>query len=314
MIKKLFAFPLVRYGVSALLILTLILAFPGTRALASELLDLFRVQQVAVVPVDVTGIQQLNGNSSLSKQMSQLISNSTTITKEPGEPVKVQDANQASELAGFTVRLPEGMDPSQMSVTSGSAFSLTVDRAKAQALLKEAGRDDLVLPDTVDGAEVSVEIPSSVSVTYGTCPDPSEYSHDPDRDPDAHGYTSYKDRYSDCVIFAQIPSPTVTAPPSVDVPQLAQIALEFTGMTSEEAKSFTDSIDWTSTLVVPIPVNAATYEQITVDGVTGALIQNSSGRAAPEYALLWVKDGIIYMISGMNGESDLFIKMANSLR
>jgi hypothetical protein len=294
-----------------LFILTLILAFPGTRALASQLLDLFRVQQVKVVPIDVTGIEQLNGNDALGKQMSQLISNSMTITKEPGEPVEARDANQASELTGFTVRLPEGMSPARISVTNASAFTLTVDRAKAQALLKEAGRSDLVLPDSVDGAEISVDIPSGVSISYGTCPSESD-NYDPDNDPDMHGHTSRDDRYADCVIFVQIPSPTVTAPPSVNVPQLAQVALEFTGMSSEQAKAFTDTVDWTSTLVIPIPSNA-TYEQITVDGVTGTLIQQSPDRYNPEYALLWVKDGIIYMIGGL-GDSQQVIQMANSLR
>src|SRR5687768_8743807 len=52
MFKKLFAFPLIRFGLPALLILTMIIAIPGTRVLAGELLNLFRVQQVTVVPVD----------------------------------------------------------------------------------------------------------------------------------------------------------------------------------------------------------------------------------------------------------------------
>jgi len=39
--------------------------------------------------------------------------------------------------------------------------------------------------------------------------------------------------------------------------QLAQIGLEFTGMSSDQAAAFTKSVDWTSTLVVPVPINAA---------------------------------------------------------
>lgn len=308
MFKKLFASPLIRYGVPALLVLTLVLAIPGARAFASELLDLFRVQQVAVVPIDVTGINQLNGNDALGKQMSQLISSSTTVTKESGEPVEVSNVNQASELAGFTVRLPESMSPARISVTNGAAFTLTVDRAKAQAILKEAGRNDLVLPDEIDGAEISVDIPGGVSAAYGTCP-----TYDANDDPDKN--VPHARRYADCVIFAQIPSPTVTAPPSVNVPQLAQIALEFTGMTSEEAKAFTDTVDWTSTLVIPIPRNASTYEQVPVDGVTGTLIQHEEHSSfPPQYALLWVKDGIIYMIEGMGEDAGQAVEMANSLR
>ncbi|MGB8982452.1 MAG: DUF4367 domain-containing protein [Anaerolineales bacterium] len=309
MFKKLFASTLVRYGVPALLVLTLIFAFPGARALASQLLDLFRVQQVAVVPVDVTGIGELNGNDALAKQISQLISDSTAITKEPGDPVEANDVNQASELAGFTVRAPAGMEPTRIRVTSGAAFTLTVNGTKAQALLDEAGRDDLVLPDAIDGAEISVDIPSGVNIAYGTCPSHDARDYDPDEQSSRN--QRYAD-YSDCVLFAQIPSPTVTAPPSIDVPQLAQMALEFTGMKSEEAKALTESIDWTSTLVIPIPRDGSTYEEVSVDGVTGTLIQRSFG-SDPEYLLVWVRDGIIYAITGLSSDAQPAIEIANSL-
>ena len=118
--------------------------------------------------------------------------------------------------------------------------------------------------------------------------------------------------YADCVILAEIPSPEVSAPASVNVAQLAQIALEFSGMTPEEAAAFTDTVDWTSTLVVPIPKNAASYQQVTVDGVTGTLIQRPSDDA-PQFALLWVKDGIIYAIGGLGSNSQQALEIANSL-
>lgn len=306
MYKKIFASPLVRYGIPALLVLTFIFAVPSVRAFASELLNLFRVQQVAVVQIDYTGMEQLNG--SFGNQFSELISNSMTITQEPGDPVEASDASQASQLAGFTVRLPSDMTPSRISVMNGAAFTLTVDREKAQALLEEMGRGDLVLPDAIDGAEISVNIPASVSVGYGNCPSPSSDGGAPEMD--EHG--SPGRRYADCVILAQIPSPTVSAPASVDVAQLAQIGLEFTGMSSDQAAAFTSTVDWTSTLVVPIPRNAATYEQIAVDGVTGTLIQRPYDDAS-QFTLLWVKDGIIYAIAGLGSNSQQAIQIANSL-
>src|SRR5215203_893090 len=61
MFRKLFTSPLIKYGASAALVIALILAFPATRALAGELLNLFRVQHVTVVPVDFTGMEQLDG-------------------------------------------------------------------------------------------------------------------------------------------------------------------------------------------------------------------------------------------------------------
>ena len=196
---------------------------------------------------------------------------------------------------------------------SGAAFTFTIDRAKAQALLDEAGRGDLVLPEEVDGADVSVNIPSSVSLAFGTCPEPSnesEAKREMKRETETSG--SPGRAYKDCIILAQIPSPQVSAPASLDIAKLAQIGLEFTGMTAEEAAEFTSTIDWTSTLLVPIPKNAASYQQVPVDGVTGTLIERPTDDA-PQFALFWVKDGIIYTIGGLGTNSQRALEIANSL-
>jgi hypothetical protein len=311
MFKKLFTFPFVRFGSAALLILALVLAFPGTRALAGELLSLFRVQHVTVVPVDFTGMEQLNG--AVGNNISQLISESVTMQKEPSDPVTVATTDEASQLTGFNVRAPQGLTPSRISVMNGSAFTFTIDRAKAQALLDEAGRSDLVLPQDVDGADVSVNIPSSASLAFGNCPEPSSKSEaERERQRETQGSGSPGRMYADCIIFAQIPSPEVSAPASLDINKLAQIGLEFTGMTAEEAAQFTSTVDWTSTLVVPVPKNAATNQQVTVDGVTGTLIERPSDDA-PQFALFWVKDGIIYTIGGLGSNSQKALEIANSL-
>jgi len=311
MFRKLFSAPIVRYGVPALLVFALVFAFPATRALAGELLNLFRVQRVTVVPVDFTGMEQLDG--AVGNNISQLISDSVTMQKEPTEPVNVANAEEASQLAGFNVRAPQDITPSRISVMSGVSFAFTIDREKAQALLNEAGRNDLILPEEVDGADVSVNIPSSVSIAFGTCPEPSndsEAAREMERETTTSGSPGRV--YKDCIIFAQIPSPEVSAPASLDIAKLAQIGLEFTGMTAEEAAQFTSTVDWTSTLVVPIPKNAASYQQVTVDGVTGTLIERPSDDA-PQFALFWVKDGIIYTIGGLGNNAQQALEIANSL-
>ena len=311
MYKKIFASPLIRYGLPVLLVLTLVITIPDARAFASELLNLFRVQRVTVVPVDFTGMQQLNG--AVGQDISQLISDSVTMQKEPGDPVTVASADEASQLAGFDVRTPQGLTPSRISVMSGAAFTFTIDRDKAQTLLNEAGRSDLVLPKEVDGADVSVNIPSSVSLAFGTCPAPSnegEVEREMERETTTSGSPGRV--YKDCVILAQIPSPEVSAPASLDIAKLAQIGLEFTGMSAEEAAAFTNTVDWTSTLLVPIPKNAAAYQQVMVDGVTGTLIERPSDDA-PQFALFWVKDGIIYAAGGLGTHSQKALEIANSL-
>ncbi len=308
MFRKLFSSTLLRVGLAVVLLLVAVFSFPQTRAFADQVLNLFRVQQVVVVPVDFTGIQQLTGNDPLGRQVSELISSSVTTQQKPGQPVTVSDASSASQMAGFSVRVPQSMTPSRISVEGAAAFSVKVDVAKAQALLNEAGRPDLVLPSSIDGTDVSISIPSSVSIAFGTCPDPAAL--DTPDGPSLNG--SAGRQYPDCVILAELPTPVVSAPPDLNIAQLAQIGLEFTGMTSEQAAAFTQTVDWTSTLVIPLPKNAATYQQVSVDGVTGTLIQRPADDA-PQYALLWVKNGIIYAISGLGTNSQQALTIANSL-
>ena len=308
MTRKIFASPLLRVGLAIVLILVVVLSLPSARALAGQFLNLFRVQQVVVVPVDFTGMQQLTGNQTLGKQVSDLIAGSVTTQQKPGAPVTAPDAASASRQAGFNVRVPQGLTPSRFSVEGAAAFTIKVDVAKAQALLNESGRPDLVLPASINGADVSVTIPASVSLSFGTCPDPA--AQDSANSISANG--SAGRQYPDCVILAELPTPTVSAPPELNIAQLAQIGLEFTGMTSDQAAAFTQNVDWTSTLVIPLPKNAATYQQLTVDGVTGTLIQRPADDA-PQYALVWVKNGIIYAISSLGTNSQQAIQMANSL-
>jgi hypothetical protein len=115
------------------------------------------------------------------------------------------------------------------------------------------------------------------------------------------------------VIIAQLPSPTVNAPPDLDVEQLAIIGLQFLGMTEQQAREYSKTVDWTSTLVIPIPRNGTSYKQVTVDGVIGYLIQQS-GSYVPQYALVWVKKGIIYGIGGYGMDTSAAMAMGASMK
>jgi hypothetical protein len=117
-----------------------------------------------------------------------------------------------------------------------------------------------------------------------------------------------------CIALGQVPSPTVTVPPNVNIADLAQAGLQLAGMSAGEARSFTQTVDWSSTLVIPVPRNITSYQKLPVDGVEGTLIETDgrSGRS-PRYALLWVKKGIIYSIHG-RGSVDQALLLASSLR
>ena len=290
-------------GAGLVLALALALSFQPVRVWAGNLLGLFRVQQVVVLPVDNTRLSAITGDDALGQQISQMMSDSVKVTKDPGDPVAVPDAQAASDAAGFQVRLPASRsDAPKLTVQGAAAFEFVANRNHAQGILDQAGFTDVQLPASVDGALIKVNIPAGVTAAYGDCPKLDDES--------VKG--SIGRTLQNCIVLAQIPSPTVVAPPDLDVAALAQIGLQFTGMTADQAQAFSQSVDWTSTLVVPIPRNGAKYAQVPVDGVTGSLIQRPLDDA-PEYSLIWVKDGIIYAIGGLGNNVDAALAMANSL-
>ena len=81
-------------------------------------------------------------------------------------------------------------------------------------------------------------------------------------------------------------------------------------MSPEEAASFAENVDWTTTLVVPVPRYGTTYQEVVVDGVTGALIQQAGDF---EYMLFWVKDGMVYALNGP-GNAQMALEIGNSLK
>lgn len=295
-------------GLTLVAILAVSLSFAPVRALAGNFLGIFRVQQVTVLPVDATHLKDLTGNSPLTDEISRLLADSVTVTQKQTDPQPVASAAEAGQLAGLSVRLPasEASAP-ELTVQGEMAFQLVVDRERAQSLIEEAGYQDLHLPASVNGATVKVAIPASVTAKYGVCP--KSKSDKPD--PDQRG--SVGRLYPDCVVFVQMTSPTVTAPPDLDLEQLAEIGLQMTGMTAQQANDYSQTVNWATTLVIPIPANAATYQSVSVDGVTGTLIQRPADDA-PEYALVWVKGGVIYGVAAVGSDSSRALAMANSLK
>ncbi len=308
--KRLFDLRLRPLGVLGLLaaVLTVTLSIPTGRTWAGQFLGLFRVQQVRVIPVEMSGLEQFNTDSTLQNQMSDVISSSITIRKEPAEARLAVSAEEAAQMAGFSLRLPADMTPAQIFVDGGSAFDVKVDRQRIQSFLDEIGRNDLQLPETVDGAEISVDIPDGVGISYGDCPQ-LKTGEEEEKDNDRETMVSHPQ----CTLLAEIPSPTVNTPPDLDLAQLAEIALEFSGMTTEEARAFTESVDWTSSLVVPLPKEDVKVEQVNVDDVEGTLITREQGYG-PRYVLLWVKDGIIYSINGFGMDASKALEMADTLQ
>ncbi len=280
-------------ALAAIALLLVSLAFQPVRAIAVDFLGLFRIQQVAVIPFNPANLpDNLN-----DPQFSQLFSEDLRF-EEIGEAHEAGDASQASALAGFPVRLPSNAgEELQISVQPGGRINFHVDLARIRALLKEIGRDDIVLPDALDGATIDAELPASVTASIGRCEFTPKVARETGQDPDE------PERLWDpqCNILIQLPSPTVNTPPGLDIDQIGKAYLMMTGMSAEEAEAFSQTVDWATTLVVPIP-DYGSSQKVQVDGVQGVFVEQSRSRVnRPRYLLIWVKEGIVYALEGQGG-------------
>jgi hypothetical protein len=278
--------------------------FPATRGFAQRLLATLRVEKVQTVSLDFTALNTGSSRQPLDAFAKLLSENAVVTTNEKESTADSLDA--ATQAAGFPVRLlSTRADTPTFEVSGVHAFHLTLDRSRLQDILDQAGRSDLLLPAALDGAPVSVQVPRAVAVKYGDCKKQSQT--------DAPGTGSSGVSTNPCLLVMEAPSPIINVPSDLNIQQLAEIGLQLAGWTPVKAREFCQSVDWKSTLVLPIPRAVQSYETVSINGVRGTLIHFATSNSdRPTFGLIWVDGGMIYSLFG-KGDSTSAVQLASSL-
>ena len=154
-------------------LLVIAVGFAPVRSWGQRLLAMLRVQKIEVVSIDPV-LPDTDTQERAGKMLGQLISDNVVVTMQ-GKPQQVATGDQASQLAGFHVRmLTARSDTPQLNVEGEQAFHLTLNRERLQAIVDEVGRSDVQLPASIDGAEVAVHIPRAVTARYGDIEKPKD--------------------------------------------------------------------------------------------------------------------------------------------
>jgi hypothetical protein len=296
-------------GGFAVTMLAVLLTFAPVRAWAESLLTVFRVEHFTVLEMDSAMGNGLQNNQLLNQAVSRVLSDEVTVIQSPQRPQSVADAATASQLAGFPVQLLSGQTPAALLLESGAAVQMKLDRDRLQSILDEAGRNDLHIPGAVDGAIVGVHIPAGIMALYGNCGDAAirmEGQHQ------AQNSSNIQPADATCISLAEVPSPSVSAPPEIHPDQIAQVALQFYGMSASDAANFTKTVDWTSTLVLPVVRGQSSYKQVSVNGNDGVLLRPQNRQPATSFTLMWVGDGIVYALNG-TGDDTTALSLASQL-
>ncbi len=289
----------------------LVLTVAPVRAWAESLLAIFRVQHFSVLEIDPSTLKSsgLQNDQLFDQAIFRVLSDEITVTQRPQKQL-VTDVATASKAAGFSVLTLPRQTPSSLLLESGAGMQMKLNRDRMQSILDEAGRSDLQIPSSVDGATVGVRVPAGVITFYGDCGDvPSRML----------GKAAIKNEKSEnepdvtCISLIELPSPVVSAPQEIDPAQIAQVALQFLGMNANDAASFTQTVDWTSTLVLPVVRGKSKYEQVHINGNDAALLRSANEAKSGHYSLMWVDNGIVFGLGG-TGDDTTAINLASQLQ
>lgn len=293
-IKTMFTRRPVWAAVAVFAVLALVFTLTPARAWASSLLGLFRVQKVQVVTFDPTVAENAYGKLEANQSAIEQVFKEDAKITEHGKITDVATPQEAAQKAGFNPRLPADLTGATLSVKPGMDGVFTIHQQKLQALADAAGVD-VQIPPAVDGKAITVNVPNAVTVTYGCASTEAVKRVAP----------------GDCTSLIEMPSPTINAPDGLDVPKMGEAMFRFLGVPAAEAQALSQKIDWTTTLVLPIPQNGKIeYQDVQVDGVSGTLLQGSGVNGS---MLIWVKDGILYGLR-VPGSAEDALKLAGTLK
>ncbi|WP_420628532.1 hypothetical protein [Candidatus Leptofilum sp.] len=247
----------------AITLLIISFSFPGVRAAASDLLSLFRVQKFAAISVSPEQLAILQQVAEQGIMPGELI-----VDQEPGALTPADSVVEAANLAGLTAvsTLPTLGEPTEIFVASGGSGQFIINEANSRQLIEAANLDPNLLPSGIDGARITVATFSGV-----------------------------EQRWANGTTLLQTDSPIVQYPESLDTAVLGEALLQLLGLNPLEASRLAQQIDWTSTLLLPIPSSLATFQEVTINGVSGIGLNSIDGQMN---ALVWQVNGRLYLLAG----------------
>ncbi len=279
-------------GVLAAIVIVGSLALAPVRAWASEFLGIFRAERFVVLNADPERFEEIDAILSESDVLGEF-----EVLQEPGEPHEVASLEEAAAVVGFQPRTltADSLGEPRIEVSEPGAVRITPDVEAIRAIFEAMELDPMLVPDSVDGQPFTIALPAGVYQAW---------------EQEEEGVPS--------IGLIQSHSPEVDVPNDVDIAALGEAMLQLFGMSPEEAARMSQTIDWTTTLVLPIPDDLVRAQEISIDGTTGLLFTSGwQEYEGDEYhhrdvALLWQQNGIVTLVAGSSEEQ--VIELANSIR
>ena len=269
-----------------------VIFFPSVRASAQAFLDLFRVHTFTAVSVSPDRLRQLQEGK---LDLKTLLGDRVETVQEPGPPHPAASAAEAGAAAGIMVKvpgtLPAGLKPDSVSWRGSGQVRVTADVERLRALLDALDIRDVSVPMAIEGQKIDVRMPAVVEQRFRNEKRTAE--------------------------LLQAKSPEITLPTGVDLAALGEIGLRILGLEPAEARRLAQTIDWRSTMLIPVPGNAGSFRQVEVSGQPALLVtakgERKDGSPREGTIVLWSRGDMVYALAGNLPSIDL-LQMANSVQ
>lgn len=284
---------------------------------SANILPIFEPTHVTAVAIDPNDLQTLPSLSEYG-----------TIQKpQRGQMRSFTDGVAAAQAAQLPLlqpaALPAGV-PSQAryEVVPTETGSFTFSAAKAKAAAAAQGKQAPTMPADLDGTTLRVTTGNALVAVYGADnlkAAGAAAEKQAQKDGAAQGDAAVRSR--DLTALAQSAGPVMiigemkapqitTSNANVSAAQLEQYILDQPGVSPQLAQALRALGDPKYVLPIPVPVNSAAWENVTVQGVSGLAIADNTGIGG---GIVWEKDGVIYGVAGTLTKSQL-LAAANSLQ
>ena len=276
---------------TSLLVLAGLLQVPAVRASAQSFLSLFRVVNFVAVPVDPDRFRALNDSH---LDLERLIGEHVQILEDPGTPQTVASPEEAAAIAGSDVKLPAWLPPGtriiEVTVAGERAARVSADSSRLNEIMDALGISDLRAPAGLDGQSITIRVPPVVMVRFET-----------------GGPAGRRTR------LMQARAPEIALPPGIDLSALGEIGLRMLGVSRDEASQLARTIDWNSTLIVPLPPIIRSFQHVEIGGRPGIAISYQPPNESPTTMLLWSRDGRVFAMQSIQS-IEIAIAMADSVQ
>lgn len=258
---------------------------------ADSFLTIFQPRQVAPLTIgigDLAGLPDLSGYGTL------------TITAQPAyrQAATLDLARADTGIAPLrATTLPASVtgDARIYSVSRGEG-TFRFDESKLQTSAGRVSRTPPPMPASIAASTLNVSGGPAIVQTYGG-------AFDPKLAPKAMPASV------PTLLIAQSKAPVIRSD-GASLDDLRAYMLSQPGISPQLAAQIRAIGDPAQTLLVPIPMDLASGKSVTVRGVRGVFVGDSTGLGS---AVVWVADGLVNIVAGSLGEKEL-LAVADSLR